>query len=267
MPRVFIPAISGAQSTAIAEAFRKEGWTVDGMSRSDDAKAASRASGADVMAITLPQDHRPGAMPSFLAKWIDIAKTGRVNRIIVNVCTIPGPAEAHPFFAELHAMRESVQNSGLSHVVIQPTVYLDNLTAPWLIGQVKAGTIAYPAAQDARISWMSHKTLAAWMVGVATGKADGRVLSIGGPACLNGTELAEAIGAGMGREATYVPVAPDEFAAGINVAMGAPAGDRLAAIYKRANSETDHLCVGVEEARRLGVTLESADAFAARVLR
>ena len=114
---------------------------------------------------------------------------------------------------------------------------------------------------------MSHRTLAAWMVGVATGRADGRVLSIGGPACLNGAELAEAIGSGMGREASYVSVAPEEFAAGINAAMGTPAGDRLAAIYTWANSETDHLCVGLEEARRLGVTLESADAFAARVLR
>lgn len=231
MPRVFIPAITGAQSTAIAGALRNAGWDVDGSSRSDADDPRDRAARADVLALTVPQDHSPDAMLKFVDNWVEAAKSGGIGRIIFNVGGTSGPEDAHPFFAELRAMEKRVAESGLHYVILRPTVYLDNLAAPWAAEGLAAGTIAYPAAPNAEVSWMSHKTLGAWVAAVADGTADGETLAIGGPEPLTGDALANEIGAGLGRDLTYQPIPPAGFAQGMNAAMGAPAGDRLASIY------------------------------------
>lgn len=266
MRRAFIPAITGAQSAAIAAALEAAGWRVDGASRARDDDPETRAAGADALVLTIPQDHRPGAMIAFVERWVDAARRGGVGRIVLNLGGTPGSAEAHPFFADLHAARERVAASGLPHVVLQPTVYLDNLGAPWAAEALAAGTIAYPAAPEAEVSWMSHRTLGDWAAAVAGGGADGRVIPIGGPEALTGARLAAEIGAGLGRTLTYAPIPPAAFAEGLNAAFGAPAGDRIAAIYARLADEPTSMRVDPEPAASFGVRPETARAFAARAL-
>lgn len=266
MPKAFVPAITGAQSAAIAEALRSAGWAVKGSSRGDLADPHERAKGSDLLVLTVPQDHRPGAMTGFVDAWVDAARGGGIGRIVLNLGGTPGPAEAHPFFADLHAIRDRVAGSGLPHVILQPTVYLDNLAAPWAAEGLAAGTIAYPAAPQAQVSWMSHRTLGAWVTAVADGKADGQSLVIGGPEALTGEALARQIGAGLGRAMTYRPIPPAAFAEGMNAAMGAPAGDRLASIYAWLEAHPAFMRIDPLKAERFGVPLESARAFAARVL-
>jgi NAD(P)H dehydrogenase (quinone) len=266
MPKAFIPAITGAQSTAIAEALRKAGWRVEGSSRSVDANLEAKASDADALILTIPQDHRPGAMTQFVNDWVKLARSGGVKRIVLNVGGTPGPAEASPFFADLHTAKDSVMASGLPYVVLQPTIYLDNLAAPWAAQGLAAGTLAYPAAADVQVSWMSHQTLGKWVVAVVDGAADGRILPIGGPQTLSGEDLAREVGAAIGRQLTYVPIPLAAFSEGMNAAMGAPAGDRLASIYAWLADHPTSMRVDVAEAERFGVELENARTFAARVL-
>lgn len=266
MPKAFIPAITGAQSTAIAEALRTAGWQVDGSSRSVDTDPKTKAAGADALILTIPQDHRPGAMTAFVDDWVRFARSGGVKRIVLNVGGTPGPAKANPLFADLHAAQDSVVASGLPFVVLQPTIYLDNLAAPWAAQGLAAGTIAYPAAPEVQVSWMSHETLGRWVVAVASGAADGRVLSIGGPQALSGDDLAREVGTAIGRQLSYVPIPLAAFAGGMNAAMGAPAGDRLASMYAWLADHPTSLRVDPTEADRFGIGLETARAFAARVL-
>ena len=266
MPRAFIPAITGAQSTAIAKALLEAGWQVDGSSRSRNDNPQAQAASADVLILTVPQDHRPGAMTGFVDDWVESARTVGIGRIVLNVGGTPGPADAHPFFADMHTAQDRVAASGIPFVVLQPTVYLDNLAAPWAAEGLAAGTIAYPAAPQAKVSWMSHLTLGAWVAAVAGGAADGRTLHIGGPEALTGEELAREIGHGLGRQFAYVPIPPAAFAEGMNAAMGAPAGDRLASIYARLADHPNSMRVDPAEAKKLGVELETARNFAARVL-
>lgn len=266
MPRAFIPAISGAQSTAIAEALRAAGWRVDGSSRSDDGSGDNRAAGADALVLTIPQDHSPGAMTDFVDHWVDIAKRGSTGRIVLNVGGTPGPADANALFADLHTAQARIAASGLPFVILQPTIYLDNLAAPWAAGGLAAGTIAYPAAPEIEISWLSHHTLGQWVVAIADGRADGRVIPIGGPEALSGDGLAREIGKGVDRAFAYVAIPPLSFAEGMNAAMGAPAGDRLASIYSWLSDHPMSMRVDPSEAAAFGVQLETAQAFAARVL-
>lgn len=260
------PAITGAQSAAIAEALRESGWDVGGSSRSDRQDPRDAAAGAQLLVLTIPQDHRPGAMTGFVDHWVAAAQSRSIDRIVLNLGGTPGPAEEHAFFADLHAARDRVARSGLPFVVLQPTVYLDNLAASWARDALAAGMIVYPAAPDAPVSWLSHRTLGAWVAAVAGGAADGRTLPIGGPQALTGDALAEEIGRGLGRAMRYVAIAPGEFARGMNAVLGPPAGDRLAAIYERHARDPESMKVDPATATDYGVELESAARFAARML-
>ncbi|MEM7724663.1 MAG: hypothetical protein AAF376_20215 [Pseudomonadota bacterium] len=113
MLKAFIPAITGTQSTAFADALRGAGWEVDGSSRTEGGDPQARAAGADVLVLTVPQDHRPGVMTEFVKDWVDAAERGKIGRIVFNVGGTPGPEDAHPFFADLHAMEARVTSSGL----------------------------------------------------------------------------------------------------------------------------------------------------------
>lgn len=266
MPKAFIPAITGAQSTAIAAALRGAGWHVDGSSRKTDSDPESRAAGADALIMTVPQDHRPGAMIDFVDRWVRAAQRQSIGRIVLNAGGTHGPAADHPFFADLHAVQDRVASSGLPYVILRPTAYLDNFAAPWALEALSAGTIAYPAVAEAKVSWLSHQSLGEWVAAVAGGGADGRILQIGGPQALTGQELADEIGAVLRRKMTYVAIPPAAFAEGMNAAMGSPAGDRLASIYTRLADYPNSMQVETTEAERLGVRLETARAFASRVL-
>lgn len=267
MSKAFIPAISGTQSTAIARSLRSAGWEVDGSSRSEQADARLRVANADALILTIPQDHRPGAMNAFVDLWVEAGVAGNVGRIVLNVGGTPGQASANSLFADLRSAQERVTGSGLPYVILQPTVYLDNLAAPWAKEGLASGTIAYPTAANVEVSWMSHLTLGAWVAAVAAGAADGRVLAIGGPAALNGDALADAVGGALGRELHYVQIPTAAFADGMNAAMGAPAGDRLASIYEWLSDHPTAMRVDPAEAKRFGVELETAADFALRVLK
>ncbi|WP_208347699.1 hypothetical protein [Pseudaestuariivita rosea] len=75
-------------------------------------------------------------MTAFVDEWVSIATDGGIGRIVLNIGGTPGPATAHPFFAELHAMQDRVSQSGLPYVILQPTVYL---AAPWAAEGLAAG--------------------------------------------------------------------------------------------------------------------------------
>jgi uncharacterized protein YbjT (DUF2867 family) len=267
MPKAFIPAITGAQSTAIARSLRSAGWDVDGASRSEQGDARLRAASTDALILTIPQDHRPGAMTAFVDLWVEAAIARNVGRIVLNVGGTPGPASANALFADLHAAQDRVMRSGLPYVILQPTVYLDNLATPWAKEGLASGTIAYPAAANVEVSWMSHQTLGAWVAAVAAGAADGRVLAIGGPSPLSGDALADEVGGALGRPLHYVQIPTAAFADGMNAAMGAPAGDRLASIYAWLSAHPAAVRVDPAVAKTLGVQLETAADFAVRVLK
>jgi uncharacterized protein YbjT (DUF2867 family) len=266
MHKAFIPAITGAQSSAIANALTRQNWNVTGVSRSDGDNQQSEMTSAHTLILTIPQDHRPGAMTGFVEKWVNAGKETKVERIILNLGGTPAASHSDSLSADLHAAQEMVVSSGLPFVVLHPTIYLDNLSAPWAAEGLAANTIAYPAAPEVKISWMSHQTLGEWVAAVATGDFDGRVIPIGGPQALTGSELAREIGEGLGREMTYAFIPPASFAAGLNAMMGVPAGDRIASIYTRLTELPLSLCVDAAEATDRHIPLETARSFASRVL-
>jgi uncharacterized protein YbjT (DUF2867 family) len=141
---------------------------------------------------------------------------------------------------------------------------MDNLVAPWSLPGILAGTLAYPASAGTRIAWLSHRSLAEAVVAAATADAAGRSIRIGGPEALSGTDLAAIIAAHLGRPVGYRQIPLEGFAAGMNAAFGAPAGDRIAELYAHLADNPETLADGAAGMAGLGVRPETFAAFVAR---
>jgi nucleoside-diphosphate-sugar epimerase len=269
MPHVILTGLGGAQQTAIAQAFTAAGWTVGGISRT--APGAHRANletgegmaaafdGADLVVFTLPQDHRPGRT---IAMAEAIAKAAQaVPRVILNAAGRIEPSEL-----EVHATMRAVRDrlSVLPLVTVEPTVYMDNILAPWSLPGILSGTLAYPAPADVAVAWISHRTLAEAVVAAATAQVLGQSIRIGGPQALTGTEVAGLLSDRLGRSVAYAQIPLDGFAAGLNASFGPPAGDRIAELYAHLAAHPTSMADGVEGLARLGVRAESFADFIAR---
>lgn len=278
---VAVLAITGAQQGAIAARFAEAGWTIRGMSRKPVStthgptlladlgtgeRLEAALAGADVAVLTLPQDHRAGVMPRIAETVARAAARAGVGRLVFNTAgTIDGIAEG-PLFADMQAARDAVRAGGAPFVVLQPTIFMDNLLTPWsLPAIVEHGILAYPAAEGARISWLSHRSLADFVFAAANHpEAAGRDIRIGGPEALTGTELCERLGARLGRPVNYQRIPLDGFAAGLDQEFGPPAGQRIASLYAKLDAEPGAMAVDPAAAAFLGATPESFAAFAGR---
>ncbi len=154
-----------------------------------------------------------------------------VGRIVLNTAArIAAPSQAGIFRA-LAAARDPITSGPVPAVVLEPTVFMENLAAPWSVGGILGGTVAYPAAEDTRISWLSHRALAEAVVAARDPRR--------GRPDLPHRRPAGAVGRRPGRHARR-PSGParrlcrdpvEGFRDSLNQAMGAPAGDRIAEIY------------------------------------
>jgi len=274
MPHVTLTGLGGAQQTAIAAAFRTAGWTVSGTSRTagptpeSGLLAANLETGegldaafepADLVIFTVPQDHTPGRT---LRMAQSVARAARnAPRVILNpACRIA--ASDLEIFQTMRDIRDTL--SALPLVTIEPTVYMDNLLAPWSIPAILSGTFAYPAPAETAIAWISHRTLAQAILAAATAPVLGQSIRIGGPQALTGAQLTATLSAHLKRPVAYAQIPLDAFAASLNASFGPPAGDRIAEIYALLAADPHSMTDGATGLAQLGVTGETFADFVAR---
>ena len=266
----------GAQSHAIARRLEGAGYTVRRLSRQDgpgltqvDTESESSLQraleGAAGAVLTLHQDYRPGAREAYVTRVVLAAEAAGVGRIVLNTAGAVYEDSDLPVAVDLRKLRSIVQDGAVPVVTLQPTVYLDNLLAPWAVPAiVNDGVLAYPAPTNAAVSWLSHDSLAAFVTAAFKKAVAGRTFEIGGPEPLTGAELAAVVGATIGQLVTYQALPLDGFAAGLNAAFGAPAGDIIAGLYRHLEDHPRAVTRDPGAWAELGVQPERAEAWAAR---
>ncbi|MFY8105380.1 MAG: SDR family oxidoreductase [Elstera sp.] len=275
---IAVTGVTGAQGQAIAAAFKSAGHAVIGLTRRNDVSGGQRRfvmedpaslvtalTGVEVLAVTSPIDHRPGVRQAWAAALTKAAATAGVQHIVLNTAASISPGLERPVAQVLREVRALFLAGPTPCTVIEPTVYLDNFTAPWMAEALAAGIVPYPAPATARVAWVSHQTLGAALV-AAAGRPElaGRSLRIGGTV-LSGTELVARINAHTGLALQYQEQSPDAFAAFLNSAMGAPTGDDIADFYRFLRDQPDALALlNGGDSAELGIVPESIEAWAAR---
>lgn len=189
-----------------------------------------------------------------------------VRRLVLNTAVPVFDGYESPVSAVPRRVREIILGGSIPAVVLQPTVYMDNLRADWALPAIAHDAVfAYPLPPDTRASWISHGTLGEYAVAaVESSAAAGHVFDIGGATAITGLEIAELLSAQVGRTVAYTPIPLDKFAAALNQAFGAPAGDDIADLYRYAADNPAALVRSPAAAEVLGVAPESFTDFVAR---
>jgi uncharacterized protein YbjT (DUF2867 family) len=268
---------SGAQASAISRQVEEAGLPVRRLSRSagvgrvavdpeDEDSIARGLDGTEGAVFTVPQDYRAGVREAYAERVVRAAERAGLGRLVVNM---GGPVYAqldHPMTRELEQVRSILTGGGVPSVVLQPTSFLDNLVEPWAVGAiVGGGVLAYPAPPQVRVSWISHRSLGDLAVAALRRPTTvGRIFDVGGPAPISGEELAEAVGRAAGRPVRYVEMPLEDFAGALDHVFGAPAGKRVAALYRHYRDEPQAGERDPAGWAELEVAPESVDAWAAR---
>ena len=141
------------------------------------------------------------------------------------VASEPTDVAANEIRRELQAY---LQRSGIPHIVIRPTFYIENyylpVTAPEDI--VRQGILRYPPLpRDMRVSWISLEDVGALAVeALSRPELAGSVFDVGGPEALTGDEVAERFAAILDRPVTYDPFSFDEYEQMLSTFLGKALG-------------------------------------------
>lgn len=281
---VAVMGAAGMQAAAIARAFARHGSNVRGLTRdrtktadvqaagatpviadpSDPDNLAAAIDGAEVLAFTAPVDYRPGVREGLAEALVRAAERAGVSRIVLNTGAEAFEDYDRPVSRSLLAVRKILASSSVPSVVVQPTVFMDNLLGPWSAASiVNEGLFAYPIAPEWPIAWISHHALGEAVVAAARHGQAGLVYRVGGPAALTANDVARILSSAVGRRVVHVPVPFDDFATKLNRALGAPTGDGVADYYRYLEQRPDALATR-DGSEVLGLAPESFVDWAAR---
>jgi uncharacterized protein YbjT (DUF2867 family) len=274
MTIVAVTGSGGAQAGAIALALEEAGIKVRRLSRSDEGgrtavdpdsegSLAAGLEGVGGIVFTVPQDYREGAREALAERLVRAAAPAGVSRLVGNM---GGPIYAldHQVTRDLRRIRDILTSGDVPTVVLQPTTFMDNLRAPWAVETIAGGVLPYPVPAQARVSWISHRSLGMFAVAALREDVAGQVFRVGGPAPVTGEQVAEAVGRAAGRPVQFVMMPNDQMAAALNAQFGAPAGDHIAALYHYLETDPEAGAIDPGEWSALNVAPESIEAWAAR---
>jgi uncharacterized protein YbjT (DUF2867 family) len=128
-----------------------------------------------------------------------------------------------------------LQKSQLPNIVIQPSVYAENLLGPWTASYVvNENKVAYPTPENMPIGWIATKDVAEF-VAEAIGRKHlaGNTFLISGVENLTGSDLANKFSIGLGRQIDFYPLPPKEFGKILDGLFGPGAGKGAEIEYQK----------------------------------
>ncbi|WP_329048586.1 NmrA family NAD(P)-binding protein [Streptomyces violaceus] len=143
-------------------------------------------------------------------------------------------------------------DSGVSHAVVVPTQYLENLLMPHVIGAVRErGVLPYPMRPDFAVAWASHLDIADVVVALFERPDVTGVVEVGQDPAVTGPDLAEAFGARYGREVVFESITPEEFRVSLSPLIGEGAAADVASAYQAMSTMRDRSIAPARSAQKL----------------
>ncbi len=228
MTDILILGGTGKTGRRLTTILRDQGQSVRTAARSgadvtfDWDDAASRAAaleGADRVYLVPPAlrlDHAP-----LVAAFLDEAVSAGVHHVTF---LSAGGVQFAPPEAALRAIELMLTGrDDLTHTVLRPSWFLQNLTEGFMAPMVAEGTLALPAGDGAE-AFIDAEDIAAVAAATLVDPAAhaGREFNLTGPEAITHTELAARVSAATGREVRYVDAPRADWIEGVQRA-GVPA--------------------------------------------
>lgn len=123
---------------------------------------------------------------------------------------------------------------GLAHIIIQPSVYAENLLGPWtapfVINEKK---VAYPTPEEMKVGWIATKDVASFVAeAIFKPELSGENFLISGIENLSGKQLSEKFSIGLNEKIDYYYLPPKDFGQILDGMFGEGAGKGAENMYQ-----------------------------------
>jgi NAD(P)H dehydrogenase (quinone) len=269
---VAIFGATGAQGKPVVDCATKLGLQVRALSRSghfcvdlgQQSSIERSLQGVDAAFLHLPIPQAPEQSAQFLTHFIAAAKAVRLPHLVFSSSSYGNSGfRSSPIIDGNRAATQALLNCGIPTIVLQPTLYLENLYVDLFAPQLRShGVLDYPPLPNRMtISWTSLKDQAI-VATAALLRPDlaGSTFNIASHQRQSGLGLADILADVLKRPVTFRPLSPKEFGDRVTVALGNPGvGFVLSDLYSAiAISEPSATKVDVERLEQaFGVTLGS----------
>ena len=187
---------------------------------------------------------------------IDAAAGAGVRLVVWNPTgAIPPARTGNPGIDVRLDVLAHLRASGVPHVVVEPTLYLENFLGPWTAPSVaRDGVFTYPVPPEVVMQPITHEDVAAFVAAAfhRPGLAN-LVLPVAGPERLTGPEIAGRFARALGRPVTFRPLLPRQFGAHFDALHGPGAGDAIATAYESVWDDPGLLSTDVDARAALAV--------------
>ncbi|GKQ35985.1 SDR family oxidoreductase [Streptomyces sp. A012304] len=263
-----IHGATGAQGSPVVSALAAAGKSVAAVTRNEHAVvdgahvvAAAYSSAADLTGAYRDAEgvfvHLPLTSEEnrqiFADNILTAVRAARPARVVFSTSGFPIDPAIGGAAASLAA---GLADSGVSHAVIAPELYLENLLMPYVVDSVRErGVLPYPIRADFPVSWVSHLDIADVVVALFERPDVTGVVSVGQYPAITGPDLAEAFGARLGRDAVFEPITPEQFRTSVAPLIGEGAAADVAGAYEAMSAMPGRSIAPETSAQRLlGVT-------------
>lgn len=225
---------------------------------------------ADGVFIHLPQTSEPARVRQ-ARNIVEAIKAAKPKRVVVStsgtIIDQPGTVLQAPDDSAVAILVRGVAESGVSHAIVAPRLYLENLLLPMVFEPAQAeGILRYPVRADFPVSWSSHLDVAEVAERLLTDHAATGVVGIGHRPGLMGADLAAGFSAQSGRTIAFEALTPGAFGKLIEPMLG-PAAAGVVGLYQALSQATDNVISEDTSAQNLlGLKPRSVQQWLAEVL-
>lgn len=166
---------------------------------------------------------------------IDAAVKNNVKLLVWNTSGYILPVKiGNPAMDVRIDIAEYLQKSGLPHIIIQPSVYAENLLGPWTAPFVKNELIVtYPTPEEMPIGWIATKDVAQFVAeAIYSPHLAGQSFQISGVENLTGHQLAQKFSIALNKQIQYQQMPPKTFGKILDGLFGEGAGKGAETMYQ-----------------------------------
>lgn len=243
-----IHGATGAQGAPVFERLKTAGKSVKAASRNaENGDHAVNADAASTDSLICAYDkaegifvHLPQAQEaqrqSYANNIVAAMRAARPARVVIStsgavVDTPDSPLQA-PADSAIMTLINGVKDIGISHAVVAPRLYLENLLLPMVSAPVSsAGVLRYPIRPDYAVSWSSHADVAKVAERLLLDRTLTGVVGVGHLPGLLGADLAAGFSRHFGRNVAFEAQTPEAFGDLIEPFFG-PAFAGVVAFYQ-----------------------------------
>lgn len=191
---------------------------------SDAERMKEITKGMDTIALLIPVSLPNPADGFQLAKnVIDAGKANGVKMIAWNTSGFLAPQKLGIPMEDVKIdTKEYLKNCGVPYVIIEPSIYAENLLAPYTTDYIKnKRKVAYPTPEDMPIGFIASRDVSAFVVeALYKPELSGQSFMISGLDNLKGNDLADKFSIGLGEKIDFYAMPPQEFGDKLSILVG-----------------------------------------------